>query len=988
MLLVSQRIEAPRMEPYIPLQGSIKRKLEEESSPVSSSISDIIFSNDNKRLCLDDVTLPMGQTQSSSSGVACPDLQHSPFSTNQNSSSMGVGGHQVLLENNHMNGRGMASPFPVSQSTDMTQKVTYEEKNNNLQSVDQELQDLLEELTKMPDPSPNDLDLEKILGGKPDEPIVISHSQPALSTTPNLSSPQSSHLENISNKDFSSGCNSASASSPQIRPSSTGTNYPIPPSNKPVPSPVSSAQNKSQPQSILPSSMANMPGGNWHAQQLKQLAASKQGSSAKQQVPTSNWPTISPTGLSPPYRPGSSPQQPFSPQNVMVPNMNAGNLQGNATQGSQSALLSTMSSTSNPTSRPSPPYGTEKIASPAINQQPFSPQNSMLQNITSSNIPGNTIKSPQNNMVPNMASANAGPSPPYQPEKLSSPALHQQPFSPQNTLMSNLTPTGGQSSLQNTLFKQMATNQQKNMNMIMQQPSNGLQTGIVNESPVDQFSFNNTKPLSHFAPDSAGQKMNLSPNPGLIHYLQQQQQQQQQHQSPAVQQPQQVNSNQFLQQQIRQLMQPSRIQRQMQTSGLPGQPRQDPNAGIVPRMQEGGSIPSAGPGPTPLTANGYIRNAILKEQIMRRQQVKPRANMMAMTSEQRNAFVAQQMNQFQSLPQNLRTDCVQPIPTPPQSHRMMTSTQGLIQSNMGSGMTPTTMNQNSGTMVMIPHNTGKQQGIFPGSSDFNMPLRQNQNALSMTSGCQTVHSQSTVRPGMTLSGYTSSSLITHSAAQQHLRQSSISRIPNVYANPSSQMWTQTGVSRIPGQNQMDPSMQQFPNNPLFTKQNVRPNMTSQQFPHQGVVPPNQIAPGVQVRQMQKLGLSQTNPGIGSMNNPNLGNSLSRGQLASINVMKTMPQSISTFNQMNPGQLGPPSYGPTSVQTPETFDRLSSGADLHQYDFVTSQNNSVLSANCNEADFIDCLMKGGNTSSTDEDWLNNLTILDDILGQHSQNPGPV
>lgn len=128
MLLVSQRIEAPRMEPYIPLQGSIKRKLEEDSSPVSSSINDIIFSNDNKRLCLDDVTLPMGQTQGSNSGVSCPDLQHSPFSTNQNSSSMGVGGHQVLLENNHMNGRGMASPFSVSQSTDIGQKVPYEEK--------------------------------------------------------------------------------------------------------------------------------------------------------------------------------------------------------------------------------------------------------------------------------------------------------------------------------------------------------------------------------------------------------------------------------------------------------------------------------------------------------------------------------------------------------------------------------------------------------------------------------------------------------------------------------------------------------------------------------------------------------------------------------------------------------------------------------------------------------------------------------------------
>ncbi|KAM9324735.1 mastermind-like domain-containing protein 1 [Gastrophryne carolinensis] len=985
MLLVSQRIEAPRMEPYLPLQGSIKRKPEEDSSPVSSSLNDIIFASDNKRLCLDDVTLPMGQTQSSSSSVSCSDLQHSPFSTNHNSSSMGVSGHQVLIENNHINGRGMPSPFSVSQSTDMGPKLPYEEKNSNLQSVDQELQDLLEELTKMPDPSPNDLDLEKILGAKPDEPLVISHSQPALSTTPKLSPPQSSHLDNIPNKDFSGGCNS-SAGSPQIRPSSAGTNYPITTSNKSVQSPISTSQSKSQSQTMIPSSIANMPGGNWHAQQLKQLAASKQGPSAKQQVPTNNWPTISPTGLSPPYRPGSSPQQPFSPQNVMVPSMNSSNLQGNPIQSSQNPMLSSISATTNPTSRPSPPYGSEKIASPALSQQPFSPQNTMLQNIASSNIPGGTMKSPQNNMVSNMASANAGPSPPYQPEKLSSPALHQQPFSPQNNLMSNLTPTGSQSSLQNSLFKSMAPNQPKSMNIIMQQPTNGLQTGIVNDNPVDQFSFNNTKPLSHFAPDSNEQKMNLSPSPGsLIHYLQQQQQQQQ-HQSSAVQQAQQVGNSQFLQQQIRQLMQPPRMQRQIQTSGLPGQSRQDSNAGIVPRMQEPGSIPSAGSGPTPLTANGYIRNAILKEQIMRRQQVKPRPNMMGITSEQRNAFVAQQMTQFQSLPQTLRTDCVQPMSTPAQSHRIMTSTQGLIQTSMGSGMTATSMNHNSGTMVMIPHNAGKQPGIFPGSPEFSMPIRQNQNALTMNSGCQTVHSQSTVRPGMTLSGYASGSLLNHSAAQQHLRQSSISRIPNVYTNPTSQMWTQSGVSRIAGQNQMDPSMQQFPGNPLFTKQ-IRPNMAGQQFPHQGVVPPNQIAPGVQVRQMQKLSMPQANQGLGSLNNPSLGNNLARGQLAAINVMKTMPQGVSTFNQMNPAQLGP-SYGSASIQTPATFDRVSSGAELHQYDFVTQQNNSVLSASCNEADFIDCLMKGGNASSTDEDWLNNLTILDDILGQHSQNPGPV
>ncbi|KAG8448139.1 hypothetical protein GDO86_015293 [Hymenochirus boettgeri] len=990
MLLVSQRIEAPRMEPYLPLQGSIKRKLEDDSSPGSSGINDIIFSNDNKRLCLDDVTLPMGQTQST--GTSCSELQHSPFSTNQNSAAMGVPGHPVMMENNHMNGRNMASPYSVPQNTEMGQKAQYEEKTNNLQSVDQELQDLLEELTKMPDPSPNDLDLEKILGSKSEEPLGISHSQPSLSTTPKVSPQTTSHLDNhITSKDFTAGCNSVSAASPQIRPSSAGTNYPVVSSNKQVQSPILTGQTKTQTQSMLPVSMSNMPGTNWHAQQLKQLAASKQGTSGKQQVQPSSWPTISPTGLSPTYRPGSSPQQPFSPQNVMVSGMTTNSLQGNNMQGSQSSLLSSITSTSNPTSRPSPPYVSEKISSPALNQQPFSPQNSLLTNMSSSNISANTIKSPQNNIVTNMTPANAGPSPPYQPEKLSSPALHQQPFSPQNALMPNIPPSNSQPSMQSSLYKSLSTNQSKNLNMIMQQPSNGLQPGIVNETPVghDQFSFNNTKPLSHFAPDSAGQKMNLSPGPGsLIHYLQQQ------HQNPSVQQPQQqVNNNQFLQQQIRQLMQPTRMQRQIQPSSLTPQARQDPSAGIVPRLQEPGSIPSAGPGSGPPTANGYIRNAILKEQIMRRQQqqqlqVKHRPNIMGVTSEQRSSFVAQQMNQFQTLPQTLRPDCVQPMSTASQNHRMITSPQGLMQSSMGSGIAPTPINQNNGPMVMIPPNAGKQQGMFPVSSEFNILLRQNQNALNINSSCQTVHNQSSVRPGITLSGYTSSSITNHPAAQQHLRQSSISRIPNVYSNSSSQIWTQAGVSRLSGQNQLDASVQQFPNNPVFSKQNMRPNLSGQQFPHQAVIPPNQIAPGVQIRQMQKLGLAQANQGVGSINSPNLGNSLSRGQIAAINAMKAMPQGMSAFNQMNPGQLGPPSYGPSPVQAPESFERMSSGPDLHQYEFISAQNNSMLSANCNEADFIDCLMKGGNSSNTDEDWLHNLTILDDILGQHSQNPGPV
>ncbi|KGL79313.1 Mastermind-like domain-containing protein 1, partial [Tinamus guttatus] len=896
---------------FFQLQGSIKRKLEDDSSPASSGVPDVVFPSDSKRLCLDDVTLSMGQ--GSNPNVACPEMQNSPFSASHSASSLGVAGHSVLLESNHLNGSGIASPFPVPPNTEINQKgsiagqnnniVHYDEKGNNLQTVDQELQDLLEELTKMPDPSPNDLDLEKILGSKAEEPLGLSHSQPSISTTPK-SSPQTSHLENhVASKDFSPGCNPASGGSPQMRPSSAGASFQVPPSSKPAASPISTAaQGKSQPPPMLPVPLPNMPSSNWHAQQLKQLAASKQVSTTKQQVQAPSWPTMSPPGLSPPYRAGSSPHhQPFSPQNVMVSSMTSNNLPGNNIQSPQNTLLSSMASSSTPSSGPSPPYGSEKLSSPALNQQPFSPQSAMLPTLTS-----NSIKSPQNNLAATMASTNTGPSPPYRPEKLSSPALHQQPFSPQGTLMSNITPASNPTSMQSSLFKSMTPNQSKNMNIIMQQPSSSLQPGLVNESPVsqDQFSFNNTKPLSHFASESSTQKMSPMTagqgQPSLIHYLQQQQQ------SPATPQSQQTNNSQFLQQQFRQLMQPHRVQRHMQPAALSSQNRQDQNPGIVARLQEPGSIPSGGSVPPPATVNGYtMRNHLLKQQIMKRQlmgcnltitplvfQEKQRQNMLGVTSEQRSLFVAQQMNQFQAVQQPLPSECSQPMPAPPANHRMLPPSPALLQSTLGPAIAPAAASQSSGTMVMIPHNPGKQQGIFPPNSDFNIPLRPSQNSLGMNSGCQTAHSHSAARPGMAMAGFNSASLANHSATQQHLRQPSMPRIPSVYPNSSAQMWTPTAVPRMPSQSQMDANMQQFSSSTVFSKQNVRPNASGQQFSQQAVVPPNQIAPSVQVRQMQKLSMAQSGQALSSMSNQNLRHNLTRGPLPAMNVMKPVPQGVS------------------------------------------------------------------------------------------------
>ncbi|XP_010166560.1 mastermind-like protein 2, partial [Antrostomus carolinensis] len=415
----------------------------------------------------------------------------------------------------------------------------------------------------------------------------------------------------------------------------------------------------------------------------------------------------------------------------------------------------------------------------------------------------------------------------------------------------------------------------------------------------------------------------------------------------------------------------------------------DQNTGIVARLQEPGSIPSGGSVPAPATVNGYtMRNHLLKQQIMKRQlmQEKQRQNMLGVTSEQRSLFATQQINQFQAVQQPIPTDCSQVMPAPPPNHRVLPSNPAMLQSPLGSGMAPATASQSSGTMVMIPHNPGKQQGIFPPNSDFNIPLRPSQNSLGMNSGCQTGHSHSAVRPGKTMAGFSYGSLANHSATQQHLRQPSVPRIPNVYPNSSAQMWTPTAVPRMPNQSQMDTSMQQFSGNALFSKQNVRASTPGQQFSQPAVVPPNQIAPGVQVRQMQKLSMGQSGQSLSSMSNQNLRHNLTRGPLPAMNVMKSMPQGVSSFNQLNPASgLGPPSY-PSSGQPPDAFNRMSAAAELPQYDFVSQHSNSIMPTNCSDTDFLDSLMK--NSSSNDEEWLNNLTMIDDILGQHAQSSGHV
>ncbi|XP_071069060.1 mastermind-like domain-containing protein 1 isoform X2 [Dasypus novemcinctus] len=563
-------------------QGTIKRRQEGDNFQFPG-MAEGGYPNKIKRPCLEDVTLSMGPGAHPSN--PCAELQVPVSAMNPGSAAMGVVGHSLMLENNPMNGSAMGSPFVMPPTAEMGLKgptLSYYDKVNSMPAVDQELQDLLEELTKVQEPSSSELDLEKILGSKPEDPLALGHPQAPLGTAPKPPV-QMPHLESLApSKEFASSCSQAVGVPLQIPASSAGISYALPSTSKQMVLPSSSmAQAKSQGPAMLPIALPPLPGPQWHhAHQLKALAASKQGSATKRQGPVPGWSGLPPPGLSPPYRPVPSPQPPlpFSQQSLMVSCMSSSSL-GSTLQGLPNALLSSMATSSSAALGTPVPYAPEKPPSAALHQQPpFGPQSSILANLMSS-----TIKTPQGHLMSALPTSNPGPSPPYRPEQLSSPGLPQQSFTPQCSVTRGLAPTSNPLSQQqqqqqqqqqaNAIFKPMTANSSQTLSMIMQQ-------GLASPSPgaPEPFTFGNTKPLSHFASEPGPQKTPSMPvasrQPSLLHYLQQ----------PTLAQApsatatatatlqQQPDESSFLLQQM--MQQPQRFQRATALDSMPSLPRQ------------------------------------------------------------------------------------------------------------------------------------------------------------------------------------------------------------------------------------------------------------------------------------------------------------------------------------------------------------------------------------------------------------------------------
>ena len=288
---------------------------------------------------------------------------------------------------------------------------------------------------------------------------------------------------------------------------------------------------------MLSAALSSRAGTSWHelsrAQQLQQLASNsnKHHPSGNQcpapppppsqpGIPSLGQPSSSSSswaGPSPPYRsgekhPNSSPhQQPFSPA-------------GSSIQSPQSSHISSLAPA--PAQGPSPPYRPEKLASPALAQPPFSPQNTLL---PSGSVPatGGAIQGSQASYLPSVGPGSTGstrPSPPYrQDTKHGSPSIVPHQNGSGNANMTN-----------SQLFKAITSSQPapSSLKLLMQQGQasaqmQGQPTAQSSQPMVagplgkaggqDSFSFNNTKPLRHFDPDPAAQQKMSAGHPPAGH---------------------------------------------------------------------------------------------------------------------------------------------------------------------------------------------------------------------------------------------------------------------------------------------------------------------------------------------------------------------------------------------------------------------------------------------------------------------------------------
>ncbi|XP_016328543.1 trithorax group protein osa [Sinocyclocheilus anshuiensis] len=973
MLLVSQRLDSPRMDPLLP--GSLKRKLSGavESSASLNGVSDTSMTQGGgKRLCLEDVTLAMG-----------PSYPQPPFP-----SGMGIQGGVLEANRLNSNNNNLGSPYSVPPNASPGSTPGTRGGSGGLTSnfnpngssatpsVEQELQEILDELTKNPDPSLPELDIEKILGKESDDQASTAGGfvHPEGNGTPKRSPQRQSHLE----AHLTQSPGFSQAGSPQVGPSPAGAPYTLPHPSKPVPSPLSasplsssSSQGQNQARSpMLSAALSSRPGSNWHdvsrAQQLQQIASNSKHHSNNSAGPppaqsglsglgqqSTSW-----AGPSPPYRPGdklpnSSPhQQPFSP---------AGNIQS-----PQSSLISSMAPA--PSTGPSPPYRPEKLASPAIAQPPFSPQNSILSGNAPPGVSGTSIQGSQASYLPGVAptSNNTRPSPPYRPDKHPSPAGQCQPGTQPPTQGHLFNSQNNQApAMSSQLFKAITSNQPpSSLKLLMQAQGKPSQLQLNKTTTAgmgpEPYSFNNTKPLRHFDPNPSVAKLGPLAVGGYHNASMQ----------PMA--PTSATGHGHLL--------PQHMQRGMPAGGIVPHCRDDQGAGMVPLQDPPSAVPRQ---PQGSNYNMMLKNQLINKQLQQQEKQRHMEQMNGV-----HISDCQQVAPFQGPGRPLPPECGgYPLGASQQLNSSMLSHSGPLPTNQ-MGLSSSSVSQMGQTVGGYVCGKGSKQPLCHPSQDFGMAMQPGQIMMGMGGPPrQPLHpAHAVTRPGMPCPNLPGGPVQTHHL-RQALHQAGALQSRMMFSPQQQQPTSQSQLWQH--QQGVQPHMDSVNHPHPFPAIGALSGCGGPQFPQRSGMagmpanfpgsrpPPNQVAPGLVGRQDQKMPTTQS---LSSMSQQNL---RMRGPLSALAVMKPGGPSM-----MHPAHgMGPPSYQTASAGKYCSPQGYNPRDKLPSYDYTPQhQTNGAMAAGLQgpgggggggaEVDFIDTLV--GNN----EDWLNNLTMIDEYLEQNS------
>lgn len=357
-----------------------------------------------------------------------------------------------------------------------------------------------------------------------------------------------------------------------------------------------------------------------------------------------------------------------------------------------------------------------------------------------------------------------------------------------------------------------------------------------------------------------------------------------------------------------------------------------------------------------------------------------------MTPEQRSAYIAQQMSQFQAVQEQVTSKCSQTKASPPSSQPMMPPRGGLLPKNLSPTMIPPTRHQSPEGRGLASPTPGKQQEIFHCSPPFPIPSHAGQNPLGgLGPGCRRLQIPKASPSEAPLPGFCPRPPGSQSPSPHQLRQPRVPRMP-------------AALNRGPPLGHVDDSdPQHFESNSVLAQAPTRLPLVAPAFPSQAGGPPNQVAPGG--RPGQKVNAALLNPCFGLLGNQSPCQSPVRGPVPVLSATKSPQQGLASFAPLSPIQgIEPPSYVVAAAaaaaatafaiaasQSPGPLGRMGAPPELPPYGFLPPPqpplDGLISPPDCSEADFIEDLLKGPSVS-LEGGWVCNLRLIDDILEEHA------